>query len=141
MNLIITKENVEQFRSYLIYTEKSRQTIRKYLRDIRKFQQYAGNGKLTKELLVQYKGYLEQNCHYKVSSINSYLAAVNQFCCQMGWSDLRVNDQSAAGRLCPGKPGNDSGRVCAAGTDLHEAWKGKAGLSDPDLREHGYPHQ
>ena len=90
MNRIITKENVERFRNYLIYTEKSRQTIQKYLRDIRKFQQYAGNGELTKELLVKYKGYLEQNCHYKVSSINSYLAAVNQFCASMGWSDLRV---------------------------------------------------
>ena len=90
MNRIITNENIEQFRNYLVCAEKSRQTIRKYLRDIRKFREYAGAGEITKELLVQYKEDLEQNGHYKVSSINSYLAAVNQFCCQMGWSDLRV---------------------------------------------------
>ncbi len=90
MNRIITNENIEQFRNYLVCAEKSRQTIRKYLRDIRKFREYAGAGEVTKELLVRYKEYLEQSGRYKITSINSYLAAVNQFCCQMGWSDLRV---------------------------------------------------
>jgi len=90
MKRLITEETIHQFRQHLICTEKSTQTIRKYLRDIRKFQAYAGAGEVTKELLVRYKEYLEQSGRYKITSINSYLAAVNHFCNQMGWSDLRV---------------------------------------------------
>lgn len=90
MERVITKEKIEQFHQRLICTEKSSQTIRKYLRDIRKLQQYAGHKTVSKELLVSYKTYLEQKCHYKVSSINSYLAVVNHFCACMGWNDLRV---------------------------------------------------
>lgn len=90
MDRVITNEKIEQFHQRLLYTEKSCQTIRKYLRDIRKLQQYAGHKTVSKELLVSYKTYLEQKCHYKVSSINSYLAVVNHFCACMGWNDLRV---------------------------------------------------
>lgn len=87
---IITKENLAAFRRHLICTEKSIQTIEKYLRDMEKFRRYAGNRELDKELLIHYKEYLEESCHYKITSINSYLAAVNHFCSFMGWNDLRV---------------------------------------------------
>lgn len=72
MKRLITEESIYQFRRHLLCTEKSTQTIRKYLRDIRKFREYAGAGEITKELLVQYKAYLEQNGRYKITSINSY---------------------------------------------------------------------
>ncbi len=64
MERVITKEKIEQLHQRLICTEKSSQTIRKYLRDIRKLQQYAGDREVSKELLVIYKAYLEQKCHY-----------------------------------------------------------------------------
>ena len=35
MDRVITNEKIEQFHQRLLYTEKSSQTIRKYLRDIR----------------------------------------------------------------------------------------------------------
>ena len=60
MDRVITNDKIEQFHQRLLYTEKSSQTIRKYLRDIRKLQQYAGHKTVSKELLVSYKTYLEQ---------------------------------------------------------------------------------
>ncbi len=86
----LTKENLAAFRQHLICTEKSPQTIQKYLRDMEKFRGFAENQPLTKELLVRYKEWLEQEGRYKTSSINSYLAAVNHFFGFMGWNDLRV---------------------------------------------------
>ena len=86
----ITEQRLKQFKEILIRAEKRNQTIEKYMRDIRKLQAYAGEKELTKELLIQYKEYLEQNHIYKVASINSFLAAANHFCAVMGWCDLRV---------------------------------------------------
>lgn len=41
---MITEREISLFRNYLIKTEKSKSTIEKYVRDIRKLQRYA-NGK------------------------------------------------------------------------------------------------
>ena len=38
----INEKDVEEFREYLMERENSRATIEKYLRDVRKFMEYAG---------------------------------------------------------------------------------------------------
>lgn len=87
---IITPETIEYFRKMLIRTEKGTQTIEKYVRDIKKLMTYAQGQSISKEMLLQYKERLEKCGQYKISSINSYLAAVNHFCEVMGWTDIRV---------------------------------------------------
>ena len=70
--------------------EKETQTIKKYIRDVKKLMIYANGRSISKELLLKYKEYLEKCGNYKISSINSYLAAANNFCDVMGWTDIRV---------------------------------------------------
>ena len=87
---IITSSTLEYFRKMLIMAEKEIQTIDKYVRDIKKLMAYAKGQSISKEMLLKYKDYLQKCGKYKISSINSYLAAVNHFCEVMGWTDIRV---------------------------------------------------
>lgn len=87
---IITSSTLEYFRKMLIMAEKEIQTIDKYVRDIKKLMAYAKGQSINKEMLLKYKEYLQKCGKYKISSINSYLAAVNHFCEVMGWTDIRV---------------------------------------------------
>ncbi len=87
---IITGSTLEYFRKMLIMAEKEMQTIDKYVRDIKKLMVYAKGQSINKEMLLKYKDYLQKCGQYKISSINSYLAAVNHFCEVMGWTDIRV---------------------------------------------------
>ena len=89
-NRIITENTIEYFHKMLIHAEKGKQTIEKYIRDIGKLKEYADGRNITKELLLEYKEYLETSGQYKITSINSYLAAANHYCEVMGWMDIRV---------------------------------------------------
>ena len=79
---------IKTFEDYLENEEKSALTIAKYLRDLRKFQVYLGEGTITKELVIGYKDRLTEE--YAVSSVNSMLAAINHFFTFMGWHQFRV---------------------------------------------------
>ncbi|MFR0039613.1 MAG: tyrosine-type recombinase/integrase [Lachnospira sp.] len=89
-NRVITDNTLEYFRKMLIMAEKEIQTIDKYIRDIKKLMEYAKGQSISKEMLLRYKDYLQKCGKYKISSINSYLAAVNHFCEVMEWTDIRV---------------------------------------------------
>lgn len=74
----ITEKDLEEFRNYLQERENSFATIEKYLRDVKKFMQFSGEGILVdKEKLLAYKEWLTET--YAVSSVNSMLVALNQF--------------------------------------------------------------
>ena len=77
---VITEREIIRFRQCLYKAEKSPSTIDKYVRDVRKLQQYANGRILTKTLMLEYKRDLEVSSTYKATSINSYIAAINQFC-------------------------------------------------------------
>lgn len=87
---MITEERIEEYKEILIRTEKRSQTISKYLRDICKLKNYLDGRALTKDLMIQYKEHLENGGQYTPSSINSFLAAANSFCEQMGWVEIRI---------------------------------------------------
>ena len=87
---VITVDKIENFRNKLLIEEKEPQTIAKYVRDIKKLMKYADGRVIDKELLLGYKTYLKKCGRYKISSINSYLAAANNFCEISGWTDVRV---------------------------------------------------
>lgn len=89
-NRVITDNTLEYFRKMMIMAEKEIQTIDKYIRDIKKLMEYAKGQSIGKEMLLRYKDYLQKCGKYKISSINSYLAAVNHFCEVMEWTDIRV---------------------------------------------------
>lgn len=82
------QKEIKTFEKHLYYEEKAELTIQKYLRDIRKFQGYVGNKEITKDLVLNYKKDLKEQ--YKISSINSMLAAVNLFLDFVGLKDCKV---------------------------------------------------
>lgn len=85
----ITEKEIKEFRYYLQERENSTATIEKYLRDVRKFAEFAGTGRpLDKESLLEYKEWLIE--HYAVSSVNSMLVALNQFLLSIEKGRLRL---------------------------------------------------
>ena len=88
MKRIITQQLKQQFIDTLYKEEKNKNTIEKYLRDIEKLEQYLSNRCITKEEVINFKEDLQK--HYKISSVNSFLAAINHFFEVVGWQDLKI---------------------------------------------------
>ncbi|MBQ9937154.1 MAG: tyrosine-type recombinase/integrase [Oscillospiraceae bacterium] len=85
---VITNHLLNSFEKYLIENEKAGATIEKYMRDMRRFENYAAESILDKTVVLSYKSMLEQN--YAIRSANSMLAALNAFLRFVGWYDLCV---------------------------------------------------
>lgn len=90
MKRIITEKTLIGFREYLEEEERSKNTIQKYLRDIRKFMDYAQGAEVTKSLMIAFKEKLLYKDHYEISSINTFIIAVNRFLEYMGWYEAKV---------------------------------------------------
>lgn len=80
MEVEINEYKMEEFAEKLRANEKAPATISKYMRDIKTLCVFCESRKkdcITKELLVEYKSWLQES--YKANSINSMIAAVNQY--------------------------------------------------------------
>ena len=87
----VTEEIFERYQRYLREEERSRATVEKYIRDVRKFVEYVqstGKREFDKELVLEYKQYLNER--YKTTSVNSMLAAINSFFDYLGCGECRV---------------------------------------------------
>lgn len=85
----VKREHLEEFKIYLYERESAAATIQKYLTDIRTFFQYLGEDcTVDKKKLLEYKEWLLKS--YMVNSVNSMLAALNQFLAFLGMSVLKV---------------------------------------------------
>ena len=78
--LIITDNSLNEYRKILQNEEKKASTIEKYIRDVKKLRDFAKGQPITQELLINYKQHLQSSNLYTTSSINSYIAAANNFC-------------------------------------------------------------
>ena len=86
--IFITSKEISEFKAHLIRNEWSTATIEKYIRDAKAFTVYAQNRTLTKETVIAYKEYLQEN--YAVRSVNSILASINSLFAFLERHDLRV---------------------------------------------------
>ncbi len=86
---ILTSEAIQSFKKYLREEEKSKNTIEKYLRDVRAFAAYLSGTEVTKETVIAYKNKLLSE-NYAVRSVNSMLASLNSLFAFLGWADCRV---------------------------------------------------
>ncbi len=84
----ITDKMINDFKVVLINDEKSKNTIEKYIRDIRCFALFVGGRTLEKTLIMEYKEKLKEE--FALSSANSMIAAVNAFLKYIGRIDLCV---------------------------------------------------
>ena len=85
---VVTKALAEKFRAYLYEEEKSENTIEKYLRDVRFFAENAGNKKLHKSDVLEYKHTLCQR--YAPRSVNSVISSLNAFFMFAEWYELKI---------------------------------------------------
>ena len=94
MNYIIGMETfseetlLETFKNYLVDRETSLATLKKYLSDLKKFFAFCLGGKISKEVLLDYKQWLVE--HYAVNSVNSMIASLNQFLNCVCLTHLRI---------------------------------------------------
>ncbi len=89
MQKIITEKTIKKFLAHLKSEEKSKNTVEKYLRDVRGFA-IAQNGKpVTKKNVICYKQHLIES-GYAIRSVNSILASLNSLFTLLNWHDCRV---------------------------------------------------
>lgn len=87
--IAISEKDINNFSKYLYDRENAKATIKKYITDIKTFFSFLnGDTTVDKVVLMQYKEWLIQK--YAVSSVNSILAALNQFLEFLGVENLKV---------------------------------------------------
>ena len=79
---------LQKFEVYLKSEERSDATIGKYMRDVRHFAVFVGDGEIDRQAVLTYKQRLERD--YAIASANSMLAALDCFFRFCGWHDLCV---------------------------------------------------
>lgn len=85
----ITQNEMIQFERHLKLQERSKATIQKYLHDVRALVELVGSEINDKADMIRFKETLIEK-GYAISSINSMLAAVNQFLDFMGVAEWKV---------------------------------------------------
>ena len=86
---LIKKENLKAFEEYLYERENARATIEKYMTDMHTFFRYLdGYRQIDKSCLLRYKEWLLGR--YAVNSVNSMLAALNQFLDFLGKGSMKL---------------------------------------------------
>lgn len=84
----ITDKHTENFKIHLCDEEKSANTVKKYMRDIRCFTQWLNGKSIDKPAVLEYKKAL---CgKYSPKSVNSMLSSLNTFFMFCGWYELKV---------------------------------------------------
>ena len=85
----VTSEAIRQFSDALTAEERSAGTIEKYVRDVRRFAVWLDGEEVSRERTAAWRdGLLERG--YAPVTINSMVAAVNQFFAVLGWEECKV---------------------------------------------------
>ena len=85
----MTKKEIRQFSDALAEEERSAGTIEKYVRDVRRFAVWLDGEEVSRERTAAWRdGLLERG--YAPVTINSMVAAVNQFFAVLGWEECKV---------------------------------------------------
>ncbi len=84
----IIEKSLREFSVYLYEEEKSENTIKKYLRDVRVFINAVNNKEINKATVLEYKKLLCDR--YSPKSVNSMLSSLNAFFAFCGWHHLKV---------------------------------------------------
>ncbi len=84
----ITEMMISEFLSYLRNEEKSEETQKKYIRDVKAFIKWCNGAEIEKELVLKYKQEIIND--YAPASVNSMLSSLNSFFEFCGRYDLKV---------------------------------------------------
>ncbi|MFI3227862.1 MAG: tyrosine-type recombinase/integrase [Clostridia bacterium] len=81
-------EIMQEYKIYLLENESSENTILKYTRDVKTFLEFLGNDEIDKTKVILFKEHLKSK--YLASSVNSMLAAINNFLEFLGMTSLKI---------------------------------------------------
>ncbi len=99
--MMITERTMEDFRAHLKSEEKSKNTVEKYLRDVRAFSEFVKDKEVTKDIVIGYKERLLEN-GFAVRSVNSVLASLNSLFSFLGRYDCKVKTLKVQRQIfCP----------------------------------------
>lgn len=87
--IVITAEFLADFAHHLKLAEKSEATIIKYTRDVRKFAEYLGGERISKEAVIDYKAKLKSDGR-SATGVNAVIAAINSFLSFAGLPEFKV---------------------------------------------------
>lgn len=93
----ITKEQISEFKEYLVCEEKSNATIEKYLRDLNAFFDWIKGEEVTKETVLKYKEFIIER--YAPASVNSIISSLNSFFIYNKLYNLKVKSLKIQRRL------------------------------------------
>ena len=85
---IVSNQKIEQFCQHLLENEKSDATVQKYMREIRKLQQYLAGEPITKGNMIIYRKVLQER--NRASTVNGKLSAINSYLQFFGIQDCGV---------------------------------------------------
>lgn len=89
VTVIISEKDIENFSKYLYERENAEATIQKYVSDVRRFYDFLENEKIIdKRRILEYKERLVEK--YAVRSVNSIIAAINQFLEFLHVADMKM---------------------------------------------------
>lgn len=88
---VLTDDKISSFAIYLKNEEKSKNTIEKYIRDVKLFFAYVKSVEITKEKVIAYKNKLICD-NYAIRSVNSMIASINILFVFLGWLDLKAKN-------------------------------------------------
>lgn len=86
---IMNRKALKAFARALLEQERSSGTIEKYFRDVRAFTVWLGGAEVTRERAAAWRDSLLERGYAPVT-VNSMVAAVNQFFAFLGWEDCKV---------------------------------------------------
>lgn len=84
----ITTKMIDAFIEHLVIAEKSKNTILKYVHDVKFFASFADGKRIDKIITLRYKEMLEEK--YATASVNSMIASLNAFLRFVGCSECCV---------------------------------------------------
>ena len=84
----ITESEIRAFENSLYLNEKSKATVKKYVKAVQKLAEFTEGVELTKQCLLEYREYLQTK--NKAQTVNGELSAINAFLNFCGWRECRV---------------------------------------------------
>lgn len=79
---------LQDFKKHLEEEEKSKNTIDKYIRDVKKYLKFIESEDISKQNLLEFKVYLQEN--FKPTSLNSIIAGINSFLGFLNQNELKL---------------------------------------------------
>lgn len=86
----LTEQRIGAFAAALCQAERSKATVEKYLRSVRRFAAFLAGAPVTKQTVVAWKEQLQKKNGCSPSTVNASLAALNGLFQVLGWTECRA---------------------------------------------------